>query len=238
MSETAAVATPATATSAQKSRVYYAKVAIVGPTGTGKSYLSKTANKATTGYINAELKPLPYKTEPFKFMGNPKTWAGFMKNLEDFGANPDIRQIIIDSQSMAFDRLNNEMQKKFVNWDVPKNYNKAVYDYLELLKGIEKDIVVLAHDEAVRLDDGTKERRMTVHNKEYEGKIERHFTVVLYTATRLEKDTPKFFLKTFEPGTSSKTPEGLFPDKDGKNLLEIPNDAGYILKAIEGYYSA
>lgn len=218
-------------------RTFYAKVAIVGPSGQGKSYLSKTADRAITGYINGELKPLPYKAEPFEFFGQPKTWDGFMKNLRDYGENPKIRRIIIDSQSMAFERLNNEMGKRYTNWDVPKNYNKAVYDYLELLKSIEKDIIILAHDELVKLEDGSKKRMMTVHNKEYEGKIERQFTTVLYTGTRLEKEKPTYFLKTFEQDTSTKVPEGLFPDKNGVNLLEIPNDAEYIFKAVEAYYS-
>lgn len=218
-------------------RTFYAKVAIVGPTGSGKSYLSKTADKQTTGLINAELKPLPYKTEPFRFSGSPKTWAGFMKNLEDYGNNPEIKRIIIDSQSMAFETLNNEMGSKYVNWDIPKNYNKEVYKYLALMKSIEKDIIILAHDELVKLDDMSKQRRMTVHNKEYEGKIERQYTVVLYTGTRLEKGRPTYFLNTFEEGTSTKTPEGLFPDKNGDNLMEIPNDAAYIFNCVERYYS-
>lgn len=217
-------------------RTFYVKLAVVGPTGHGKSYLSKTANKQTTGYINVERKPLPYKVEPFKHQGQPKTWAGYMANLKDYGENKEIERIIVDSQSMAFEMLNSEMGKKYIGWDIPKNYNKAVYDYLELLVSIEKDIIVLAHDELVKLDDGSKQRRMTVHNKEYEGKIERRFTVVLFTGTRLERDKPSYFLKTFDPDTSTKVPEGLFPDKDGNNLLEIPNDAKYIFDALEKYY--
>ena len=56
-------------------RTYYGKVAIVGPSGTGKTYLSKTAPKETTGYINVERKPLSYKTIPFTYEGRPKNWV-------------------------------------------------------------------------------------------------------------------------------------------------------------------
>lgn len=219
-------------------RTSYGKVAIVGPSGQGKTYLSKTADRKTTGFINVEQKPMSYKAEAFKFEGRPKTWAGFMKCLKDYGENPEVKRIIIDSQSAAFSKLNNEMGKAFSGWDIPKNYNKQVYEYLELLKGIEKDILILSHDELTKIEDGTKQRRMSVHNKEYEGKIEREYTNVLFTGTRLStNDRPEYFLKTFEPDTSTKVAEGLFPDKAGDNLLEIPNDAKYIFDALEIYYS-
>lgn len=219
------------------SRLFYGKVAIIGPTGSGKSYLGKTADRETTGYINAELQPLPYKSAPFKFFGQPKTWNAFIKCLTDYGENPEIERVIIDSQTLALQRLNNEARTNFTNWDVAKHYNREVYKYLELLKGIQKDILVFSHDEFVKIDDGSKQKRMVVHNKEYEGKLEEHFVIALYTGTRMKDKEPQFFLKTFEQDTSAKCPEGLFPDKEGKNLLEIPNDAQYIFSALEKYYS-
>ena len=83
-------------TQPQKERNFYAKVAIVGQSGTGKSYLSKTANHDTTGYVNMERKPLPFKQgKAFKYMGQPKTWGAFKKNIEVYGADPAIKNIII-----------------------------------------------------------------------------------------------------------------------------------------------
>lgn len=220
-----------------KKRTTFGKVAIIGPTGSGKSYIGKTADKQTTGYINAELQPLPYKLEPFKWFGQPKTWAAFIKNLKDYAANSEIERIIIDSQTLALQRLNHESRTNFTNWDVAKNYNRNVYEYIEVLKSIEKDCLIFSHDEFVKIDDGSKQKRMVVHNKEYEGKLEEHFVVALYTGTRIVDKKPQFFLKTFEPDTSAKCPEGLFPDKDGNNLLEIPNDAKYIFDALDKYYN-
>lgn len=212
-------------------RTYYGKVAIVGPSGTGKSYLSKTADKQLTGYVNLERKPLPYKTEPFKFEGRPKSWTGFLKNLKDYADNPEIQYIIIDSQTMAFNILQKEMSTTFSGFDIYKHYNKQVYDYLELLKNIEKDIIILSHDEILKVDDGTKAKRMTVHGKEFEGKIEQHYTIILYTGTRIKDNKPQYFLKTFEVDTSTKVPEGLFDDK-----MEISNDAAFIFQKLEEYY--
>ena len=218
-------------------RTFYAKVAIVGPTGSGKSYLTKTANKKTVGFINSENKPLPYKTEEFVNQSVPKTWTDFVKCLAAFAEQPELDGIIIDSQTKAFQILNDEMGKNFSNWDVPKNYNKKVYSYLTYLKGIQKDVIVFSHDETLRIGEEGKQRRMVVHNKEFEGKIEEEFTIVLYTGTKMVGGKPTYFLKTFEEGSSTKVPEGMFPDKDGNNLMEIPNDAAYIFKCVKEYYS-
>lgn len=222
---------------AEITRTYYSKVAIVGPTGTGKSYLTKTADRNDTGYINIENKPLPYKADPFKFEGRPKTWEGFMKNLKDYAENPDINFIIIDSQTEAFQILNTEMQKSYSNWDIAKHYNRKVREYLVYLKSIEKDIIVFSHDEFIKIGEEGKKKRMFVHNKEHDGKIEEHFSCVLYTSTKLMNGKPTYFLRTFEEDTSTKTPEGLFPSSNGENLLEIPNDANYIFAAVKKYYS-
>jgi nicotinamide riboside kinase len=216
-----------------KNRIYYGKVAVVGPSGTGKSYLSKTADKKTTGYVNIERKPLPYKIgEHFSMEGKPKNWTGFMKCIKDYGENPELKTIIIDSQTMAFNILQKEMSASFTGFDVYKQYNRNVYDYLELIKNIEKDIIILSHDELIKLDEGSRVRRMAVHGKEFEGKIEQHYTIILYTGTRMKDNKPEYFLKTFEQDTSTKVPEGLFGDK-----LEIPNDAEFIFKSLENYYS-
>jgi len=219
-------------------RTFYSKIAIVGPTGTGKSYLSKTVDRETTGYINMERKPLPFKDGgQFKHMGMPKNWPSFKANLEKYGADPTIKRIIIDSQTMAFNSLNKEMSVNFTGFDIYKNYNRQVYEYIEILKNIEKDIIVFSHDEWLKVEGEGKKRMMSVHGKEFESKLEQHFTTVLYTGSRMKDGKPQYFLRTFEQDTTTKVPEGMFPDKNGDNLLEIPNDGKYIFDCTETYYS-
>ena len=220
----------------KKERVY-GKVAVVGGSGSGKSYTAKTADINTTGLINVERKSAPYKREPFKHEGQPKTWQGFIQNLKDYIANPEIEQIIIDSQTEAFSLLNWQMSINFSGWEIPKNYNKQVYEYFEIIKNAKKEIMVLSHDELVRMDDGTKQRRMAVHNKEYEAKVERVFTIVLFTGTRITNSKPNYFLKTFEMDSSTKVPEGMFGDKGSIDTpLEIANDAKFMFDKIKEYY--
>jgi len=219
-------------------RYAWGKVAIVGTSGSGKSYIAKTLNAETTGYVNIERKEMPFKlSKPFKYHGKPKTWQGYIQCIKDYAANPEIKKIFLDSQTAALDILNRECQTNFTGWDIPKYYARAVYEYLELMKGIEKDMIILSHEELVKLDDKSSQKRMVVHNKEYEGKLERQYSCVLYTGTKISGGKPQYFLKTFELDSSSKAPEGLFPDKDGNNLLEIPNDGKYIFDCLERYYS-
>lgn len=216
-------------------RIDFGKVLVVAPSGYGKTFLSKTADFETTGMINVENKPLPFKGT-FKNMGKPKTWGGFMKNIEDYSKNPDIKSIIIDSQSMAFDILHNEMQTNFKGFDVYSNYNKQLAKYFDAIRDIQKDVIVLSHDETV-VEQGYKQRKAKVQGKQYEGRVEAYYTVVLFADKKMKDSKPEYFLRTFSEDTSTKCPEGLFPNKDGVNLLEIPNDAAYIFKQIEQYYT-
>jgi len=215
--------------SKKEERTDYGKVLVIAPSGYGKTFIAKTANPETIGFVNAENKPLSFKAN-FKFHGKPKNWAGFLKNIEDYGNNPEITQLFIDSQSMAFDTLQAEMKNNFKGYDIYSNYNTQLKRYFDLIKSIQKDIIVLSHDETVTVE-GFKQRRAKVHGKEYEGRVEAQFTIVLFAGKKLEDNKPKYFLRTFEEDTSTKVPEGLFDNK-----LEIPNDADYIFKALENYY--
>lgn len=213
----------------KSNRTDYGKVLIIAPSGYGKSYILKTAPE-TTGFINAEREPLPFKGN-FEFTGRPKTWDGFMKNLEDYGKNDKITHIFIDSQSMAFDMLHNQMRNLYKGYEIYGNYNKELHKYFDLLKNIEKDIIVTSHDETVA-EQGFKQRKAKVHGKEFEGRVEAHYTIVLFGDKRLKDGKPEFFLRTFQEDTSTKVPEDMF----GKNL-EIPNSAEYIFSALKEYYS-
>lgn len=219
----------------EKQRSDFGKILVIAPSGYGKTFLSKTADFEKTGFVNSEQKPLPFKGN-FKFQGKPKTWAGFLKNIEDFSKNPEIKNIIIDSQSMGFDMLHNEMQANFKGFDVYSNYNKQLAKYFDLIRSIEKDVIVLSHDETV-VEQGFKQRKAKVQGKQYEGRVEAYYTVVLFADKRVKDGKPEYFLRTFAEDTSTKCPESLFPDKSGNNFLEIPNSADYIFKALEQYYN-
>ena len=137
---------------------------------------------------------------------------------------------------MGFDMLHNEMQQNFKGFDIYANYNKQLARYFDLIRAVQKDVIVLSHDETV-VEQGYKQRKAKVQGKQYEGRVEAYYTVVLFADKRVRDGKPEYFLRTFSEDTSTKCAESLFPDKNGNNLLEIPNDAAYIFKALEEYYS-
>lgn len=217
-------------------RTDFGKVLVLGQSGNGKTFLGKTADFEKTGFINLSRKSLPFKGE-FKFHGKPKSWQGFVKNLTDYGENPEIDKIIIDDITMGFDVLLQECQKTFKGFDVFSAYNKRIPDFLDLVRDIQKDVIVTGHEE-VLLIEGYKQKRAKIHGKQFEGLVERYFTTVLYADKRMKDNKPEYVLKTFEVETSAKCPEGLFPSKSvDENLLEIPNSAEFIFKKLEEYYS-
>jgi hypothetical protein len=180
---------------------------------------------------------MPYKMEPFKHEAQPKTWGEYIKAFTEFVADPEIDLIIVDSQAQIFDMLENEMSKNYTGFDIYKNVNKQIYGYLELLKNASKDCIIISHDELVKIDDGEKVRRMVAPGRKWEGSIEKAFTIVLYSATRIKDSKPSYYLKTFEEGASAKVPENMFLDEKGKELMEVPNSAEFIFNALKAYYS-
>lgn len=213
------------------SQTEFGKILILGQSGQGKTFLAKTADPNTTGFINCSRKPLPYKGN-FLNHGKPKTWHSFIKNLRDYVEKEDIENIIVDDVTMAFDNLLQESQKNFKNYDIFSNFNKYIPDFLDLIRDAKKNIIVTGHDE-ILLIEGYKQKRAKIHGKQFEGTIERYFTTVLYASTKIKDNKPEYFLKTFEPDTSAKCSEDLF---GSPNPLEIPNDAGYIFSSLQQYY--
>jgi hypothetical protein len=133
--------------------------------------------------------------------------------------------------------LHTEMQNNFKGFDVYSNYNKQLVRYFDAIRNVNKDMIVLSHDETIAVE-GLKQKRAKVQGKQFEGRVEAYYTVVLFADKRMKDGKPEYFLRTFAEDTSTKVPEGLFPDKNGDNLLEIPNSADYIFKCLEEYYSA
>lgn len=65
--------------------------------------------------------------------------------------------------------------------------------------------------------------------KEWEGVIEKEFTMVLYADSKFnQKGLPEYYFNTVQENTSAKCP----PDIFGADVIKVDNDANYILKKI------
>jgi hypothetical protein len=210
-----------------KIRDYY-KILIVGQPGKGKTYSFREMDKDKTGFINAESKPLPFEGA-FKFHAKPKKFSGAMKAIEDYSKNKDIQVIVVDSLSAIFDMLLEEMRNNFRGFDVWDNYNRSVTKLMNLIKAVDKEMIITAHYEIINIE-GEPEKRVKTKGKEWEGMIEREFTLVLYAESKFKDEKPEFFFRLVGEGMSTKCPPAIF----GPDVYRVPNNAKLVLdKAVE-----
>lgn len=214
----------------KKEAIDYPKVLIVGKSGKGKTYSFRDMPENTTGFINAELKPLPFKKN-FKYHAKPKKFEGLLKALEDYSNNPEIEVIVIDSLSAVFEMLLKEARDIYSNWDVWNYYNKKIGELLFKIKNIEKEVFATAHYEILSSEEES-EKRVKVKGKEWEGMIEKEFTFVMYAEDKYKSDKPEYFYKLAGENISAKCP----PDIFGLDVLKIENNAFVALNKIREFY--
>ena len=205
------------------------KILVVGQSGKGKTYGSRTLDPATTAFINIEDKPLPFKN-PFKLISRPKTTTDVKAALvwANDAKQAFIKTIVFDSLSAYFEMLLGECRAKYKNFDIWNNYNESIGLMMNLIKSVEKEIIVIAHYETLNIE-GDQEKRVKVKGKEWEGMIEKEFTIVLYAdRNKDEKGNVNAWLDLSLDASSSKCP----PDIFGAGVNRIENDYRYLVEKI------
>lgn len=91
----------------KENRDFY-KILIPGASGKGKTYMFRTMDPNTTGFINVENKPLPFKNN-FKYhkritLGSKEA----LDTLVEYAKNPEITSIVFDSFSAYMDLVLSE----------------------------------------------------------------------------------------------------------------------------------
>lgn len=208
----------------------YFKLLIVGASGRGKTFAARNLGP-NTGLINAENKPLPFKSN-IKYHVRPTNYIDTYKQIVELGKNPEVECIVLDSFSAYTDSLLSEIRKTKKGFDIWSMYNEEIGKVLNLIKMVPKHVFITAHYEVLSVDGGS-EKRVKVKAKEWEGLIEKEFTVVLYANSGIDSKTgkPEYWLNTFQQGTSAKCPPDLF----GPDVLKIPNDYAFILNKVEEF---
>jgi len=103
--------------------------------------------------------------------------------------------------------------------------------FLRTVKAMEREVVVIAHYETLDIE-GEQEKRVKVKGKEWEGMIEKEFTVVMYAdRSKDDKGVVKAWLNLSLDSSSSKCP----PDIFGDTVHEIENDYGYMVDKIAAF---
>ena len=212
-------------------RDYY-KVLVIGQSGKGKTFMFRNMNPDTTGFINMEDKPLPFKNT-FKFHKRPTSAQEVITALVEYAQNPAITTIVVDSFSAYVDLVLAEHRKTKKGFDIWNAYNDDIGRFNQLIKRIDKEIFVTGHYEMLNVE-GAAEKRLKVKGKEWEGTVEKDYAVVMYAENKFDDaNRPQYYLSLVGENTSAKCPPGIF----GEDVIQIPNDGKFILDKIQEFVS-
>jgi hypothetical protein len=205
------------------------QIAIVGSPGRGKTYSFRNMDKETTGFINTEGKPLPFKNE-FKFYHKSPNWQDTYSKLIEYAKNKEIKTIVLESFSAYVDYVLKNARDIKKGFDIWSMYNQEIGNLMSLLKMYPKDIIITAHSELVESDEGIAEKRISVQGKQWKGMVEKEFTIVLFSGVKLDENNKRnyYFELNSDGKTSAKTPPMFFPDQ-----TVVPNDSQLIIKELE-----
>ena len=223
------MAAPLFGNSGSFERDYY-HVLIVGAPGAGKSSSLNKLDVKTTGFINAECKPLPFRNQ-FEHIVRTPSWDSFLQAYDLFAKDPEIKLIVVDSISKAFDWLLLKASAEKKGFDIYSMYNLEIGKFFQKMNMTEKEVIITAHYEILNVE-GVTERRTKVKGKEWEGVIEKEFTIVLF-ADKEGKDPLKPAIYRFwlnKPLTTAKCPPDIFPGK-----TSLPNDMAPIIATLVEY---
>ncbi len=201
---------------------------IVGSSGKGKTYSFRNMNPETCGFINMEGKPLPFINK-FKYYYTPNSWQDAYNKLIEFAKDPNITEVVLDSFSAYMESVLKTARESKKGFEIFNMYNEEIGKLAFIIKRYPKDILLTAHYEWIQSDEGAIEKRIKVKGKEWEGLVEKEFTIVAYTDTQIKDGKIIYSLKLNTDGKDSSKCPPIFL-KDEENL--IPNDANEFLSHV------
>lgn len=140
-------------------RDYY-KVLIAGSSGKGKTYMFRDLDPETTGFINVEDKPLPWKNN-LKYHKRITNYSEVFTTLVEYANNPAINCIVVDSFSAFVDLVLIEARRTKKGFDIWNMYNEEIGKFNMLIKRVNKEVFVTAHYETLNVE-GAPEKRVKV----------------------------------------------------------------------------
>lgn len=208
------------------------QIAIIGPSGRGKTMSFRNLDPDKTGFINIEAKPLPFLNK-FKHYCAPSGWQEAYNKLIEYGKNPEIEVVVLESFSAYIESVLKTMRETKKGFDIWSAYNDEIGRLLYMIKKYPKHIFITAHTNSVINDDGASERRIAVKGNEWSNVgVEREFTIVNLAGIRNIEGKKEYVLYLNSDGRdTSKTPPFIVEKLGGVEF--IPNDANILLKGIE-----
>lgn len=207
--------------------------ALVGTPGKGKTMSFRNMNPETTGFINAENKPLPFINK-FKHYSAPNSWQEIYQKLIEYAKNDAIKCVVLDSLSAYMDSLLKTAYDTKRGFDIWNFFNEEVGKLMYVIKNFPKYLVVTAHYEWVETENGAREKRIMVPGGKWKGMIEKDFTIVTFTDLTMVDNKRNYIIQLNSNGeTSAKTPPMFLDDPEDMGVEQIPNDFQIFIDRVE-----
>ncbi len=227
-------------------------ILIVGPSGSGKSTSLRNMPRDTTFLVDLEQKPLPFQGPKFdhhvRVPKNPKHLSDWgviqkefpdvMEQARDLGERGIIEAVVIESFKKWDESLYHYQRRVNTGYDVYNNHNESVLIALNKYKNFPVPVVwtavnlIIAQETENELKD-TRLNCCDVMGKVWEGKVEKEFVIVLFTAQSKEERGKKsqYYFKTNNSGEcTAKTPMNMFKD------IFIENDLAAVFERMFEYW--
>ena len=137
--------------------------------------------------------------------------------------------MVLDSFSSYIDSVLKTARETKKGFDIWNFYNEEIGKLMFIIKKYPKDIFLTAHYEWIQTEEGAIEKRVKVKGKEWEGMIEKEFTIVLYSDIQINDEKRSYNLKLNTDGKDSAKCPPIFVI-DNQNI--IPNDCNKFLNHV------
>jgi hypothetical protein len=201
---------------------------IVGSPGRGKTYSFVNMDPKSCGFINMEGKPLPFINK-FENYYCPNNWQDAYSKLIEYAKNDKITEVVFDSFSTYMDSVLKTARETKKGFDVWNEYNTKLAELMFIFKKYPKDIFVTAHYEWIQNEGGAIEKRIKTKGKEFEGMVEKDFTIVAFADMRMKNEKREYYFKLNTDGKDSAKCPPIFLVNEQDTIL---NDCNAFLQHV------
>ena len=210
-------------------------IGVMGQSGHGKSTSLRTLDPASTFYINADGKPLPWRGWTKQYNADKGNYLQTRDATEVQAAltrvneMPEIKVLVVDTiNALMIDAEFTKMKEKgFDKWI---DICMFVYDIIVSAAELRQDlIVVLLFHVATAVDGEGVDHILTNGRKLEKVHLEFKLTTPVYSKSRMVDGKNQYFFEVHANNSTAKTPMGLFES------MEIPNDMKALCDAVTAY---
>lgn len=218
-------------------------IAIVGPTGSGKSTSIKNLDSKETYIINIARKELPFKGADKLYNEELKNYAEMddallvVKRLQQISEKaPHIKNVILEDSNyiMGFNMVKKATETGYTKFSIMA---KDMVTLLTEARKLRSDLKIFyfSHPEEIMDDGSIVSYKMKTAGKMIDNQIvlEGLFSIALYTHVGEDNqgNTSYEFVTNRWNKYPAKSPSGMFDE------IRIPNDLAIVCKYIDEYYS-